>query len=421
MKKPFSLIVLFFAIAFSTYSQDNINFFLDCNQCDQEFMRQELNFVSFVQNQLQADVHVLVTTSRTGSGGSVYYLNFIGNNGFEGMDYSYEVTMNESDTDDAERNKFLNVFQIGVLQYYFQTDLRDQLDVNIESLVGSTERQMLYDPWDKWILSLDVSGAFRNEETRDDFSIDNEIEIKKTTDEWKTQLEASYGISRENYYRNDEKISNNQDSKDFRTSFTKSLTDRWSARVLGEYSSTPYRNFDNSYEAAAGIEYNIYPWNESHRRIFAFRYNLIYGYYDYLEETIYDQFQESLLKQSLEVNLKFVRPWGDLSAGLEGSHYFHDFDKYRLEFQSRLSYRVSKNVSFYVRFNADLIHDQLYLVKGDTSMEDLLLRRRQLATAYQTSGQFGVRFTFGSIYDNIVNERFVPARSGGGGGGGGPR
>jgi hypothetical protein len=52
------------------------------------------------------------------------------------------------------------------------------------------------------------------------------------------------------------------------------------------------------------------------------------------------------------------------------------------------------------------VHDQLYLPKGDTSIEDLLLRRRKLATTYEISGRFGFRFTFGSIYNSVVNERF---------------
>jgi len=39
-------------------------------------------------------------------------------------------------------------------------------------------------------------------------------------------------------------------------------------------------------------------------------------------------------------------------------------------------------------------------------LEDVLLRRRKMATDYEIRIEFGIQFTFGSIYNNVVNERF---------------
>ena len=50
-----------------------------------------------------------------------------------------------------------------------------------------------------------------------------------------------------------------------------------------------------------------------------------------------------------------------------------------------------------------LIHDQLYLAKGDANLEDLLLQRRQLATTYEITSSIGLSYTFGSMYNNVVN------------------
>ena len=69
--------------------------------------------------------------------------------------------------------------------------------------------------------------------------------------------------------------------------------------------------------------------------------------------------------------------------------------------------RLSKQLSVYVEFEADIIHDQFYLIKDKgAALEDLLLEPRKLATAYEFGGEIGFRFTFGSIYNNVVNERF---------------
>jgi len=67
-----------------------IKFFLDCYRCDFDFVRQELEFVSFVRDPNLADVHILSSSSRTGSGGYKYFLNFIGMKLLENQNLEYE-------------------------------------------------------------------------------------------------------------------------------------------------------------------------------------------------------------------------------------------------------------------------------------------------------------------------------------------
>jgi hypothetical protein len=46
------------------------------------------------------------------------------------------------------------------------------------------------------------------------------------------------------------------------------------------------------------------------------------------------------------------------------------------------------------------------LVKGDISEQDVLTRKRQLASTYNYYTGFGLNFRFGSILNNFVNPRF---------------
>ncbi len=46
-----------------------LNVYLDCKRCDTEYIRQEITFINYVRDWRDSDVHVLVTTERTGSGG----------------------------------------------------------------------------------------------------------------------------------------------------------------------------------------------------------------------------------------------------------------------------------------------------------------------------------------------------------------
>jgi hypothetical protein len=64
-------------------------------------------------------------------------------------------------------------------------------------------------------------------------------------------------------------------------------------------------------------------------------------------------------------------------------------------------------------------HDQIALRKGDVSIEELLLRRTELASEYSFNLSVGLSFTFGSVYSNVVNPRFGGDMGMGGGRGGG--
>jgi hypothetical protein len=50
--------------------------------------------------------------------------------------------------------------------------------------------------------------------------------------------------------------------------------------------------------------------------------------------------------------------------------------------------------------------DQLYLPAGEATTEEILVRQRQLETGYRYYLQFGLSYSFGSIFNNVVNPRF---------------
>ncbi len=88
------------------------------------------------------------------------------------------------------------------------------------------------------------------------------------------------------------------------------------------------------------------------------------------------------------------------------SNYFHDFSKNRLSFHSSLNVNVVKGLSVDFNGGVSLIHDQLALRKGDASTEEILTRQQELATNFQYYTNVGISYTFGSMYNNIVNPRF---------------
>jgi hypothetical protein len=71
-----------------------------------------------------------------------------------------------------------------------------------------------------------------------------------------------------------------------------------------------------------------------------------------------------------------------------------------------MNFRIAKGLTFNISGGASLVHDQLSLVKGGATYEEVLLRRKEIATQYTYYTSLGLTYTFGSIYNNAVNPRF---------------
>ena len=134
---------------------------------------------------------------------------------------------------------------------------------------------------------------------------------------------------------------------------------------------------------------------------------------NYMDTTIYDKTSENLWLHSFSAAYQVVQKWGSVNVSLGYSNYFHDWSKNNLSLSGYLELRVAKGLSVSFAGGASLIHDQLGLVKAGATTAEVLLRRKELATQFQYYTMFGFTYTFGSIYNNVVNPRF--GNSGGGG------
>jgi hypothetical protein len=94
--------------------------------------------------------------------------------------------------------------------------------------------------------------------------------------------------------------------------------------------------------------------------------------------------------------------------------FLHDPTKfYRLSFGGRMSFRIFRGLEWNINGNISRIRDQIYIPLEELSDEDILLGRRQLPTDSSLEISTGLSFTFGSIFNNVVNNRF--GSTGGGG------
>jgi len=170
-------------------------------------------------------------------------------------------------------------------------------------------------------------------------------------------------------------------------------------------SSDTYNNTDLGMRLSPALEYSYWPYDQDQRRRLTIAYRLEVGHMAYVERTIYDRMSETRLNQRLNIDLALTQPWGSWRVSLRGSHYFHDLKRNRVVLFNRLSMRLAKGLSLNLRGRIERVNDQLSLAAGDATLEEILLRRRELATDYEVWTNVSLSYTFGSIYNNVVNTR----------------
>jgi hypothetical protein len=67
--------------------------------------------------------------------------------------------------------------------------------------------------------------------------------------------------------------------------------------------------------------------------------------------------------------------------------------------------RLFRGLSLDLMGRTARVKDQIYEPREDIPDEDVLLRRRELGTDYEVSIELGFSYTFGSVFNTIVNPR----------------
>ena len=386
--------------------------FLDCTRCDDDYLRQEITYLNYVVDREDAQVHVLVTTQPTG-GGTEFTFAFIGLEAFTGRDDQVVYVSSSTDTRDEQRSGVAQTLQLGLLPYLAGTALASQIDIVNDPgrQLGATQPED--DPWNFWRFRASGNGNFDTEESQEFLSASGAFSADRTTEAWKIRLNARGNFSSDKFdFGNDETFTNT--TTDWRTTmlFIRSLGDHWGVGVGGSVLTSTFRNQDRALRVAPAIEYNVFPYAESTRRQLTFTYAIGANAFDYEEVTIFGKTSEFLTDETFTVSLDLVQPWGRSGLSVEIAHFFQDIEKYRAVVSGNLDFRVFRGLSLEVVGYTSLIRDQVFLPARGSSPEEILVFRRQLATDYRRGLFLGLSYTFGSIFNNVVNSRFAGSSGG---------
>lgn len=383
--------------------------FLDCQSlfCDFDHLRREIGFVDWVRDREVAEIHVLGTSQGTGGGGREFTLTFIGRARFAGQQDTLRFISNATDTQTEERDALTRTLKLGLVRFAAGTAIADRIVITYDAPSVDVPAVPTDDPWNFWVFEFGVGGSIRGEEQQRNYSVNGRIEANRVTEAWKVGLFARAGYDRSEFeFELDSTFINRSRNIFFRGQSVWSLGAHWSAGFVAWSDVSTFRNFRFSLQGGPSVEFNVYPYSESSRRALTIQYTVGVAYFDYDSVTVFGKESETLPKHVLEVGGGAQQPWGNVFVRVEASQFLNDPAKHRIELLGGFNLRLFRGLQLNLFGSVARVKDQINLPAGELSPEEILLRRRQLGTEFEYRVNMGFNYTFGSIFNNIVNPRF---------------
>jgi hypothetical protein len=405
---------------------DPLRVFFDCEgpSCEQEFYRTEIDWVDWVRQREDSDVHVIVASQSNASGGRAYEIRFIGQGDLEGVDDDLRFSSLGTDVEQERLDGIATVLSIGFARYATLMGIRDVVTIEGTRSVGVDPNERVVgadevdDPWNLWSFRIGGNINLDGEDTRNSRDVNGSFSADRVSLGWILGLDFSYGNNRREIERSDGSIfENTQEDWNASTEVVHSIADHWSVGFVTSSGKQPRFNQKFRFELQPGLEYSYFPYEQATRRALTGYYGVGPAYREYEEETVFGETEETRWQHLLRIEFSQRQPWGDASVNVQGEQYLHDTELYSVSFNGNLEFRLFRGLSLDVRGSYSFGDDQIYLAAGGLSDEEILLRLAQRQSNERYNLRVGFNYRFGSIYNNIVNNRF-DGRTGGFGGGG---
>ena len=406
----------------SATATDAIKVYLDCRGdtsqgCSQEFFVTEMPYVSWTRDRLFADVQFLVTTIQTGSGAYQYTVGALGRGRFDGRADTLVVTTLPNESEDGIRRKLARGFGLLLVPYVRTTDAAARIRVTYEAPAAGAKaaRAGVKDRWNFFVLQVELNGFMRAESRQTFANLFNDVRIRRVT-------EASalrFGVTQSTRYSKFELDDSTSVSNTIRqgTVFArgvKSITKKLSLGVLSNIGYSEFNNTTLVWRAAPVLEYNLFPWSQATSQQIAISYGIGPRYFKWRDTTIFGRTREWRAQQELVIGTDIRKSWGSVNVSTRYASYLPEVKKWNLSVNGQTSLNLVKGLQFNLGGGASLIRDQIFLAARGRTPAEILTQQRALASNFSIFAFTGLSYSFGSIYNNVVNPRLDFFNLGGG-------
>ncbi len=393
---------------------DALRIFFDCSgrDCNSTYYRTEIPWVNWVRDRTLAQVHLIMTSEQNASGGREYSFDFLGQEELEGEDDLLTYMSLGTDTGEENLRGISQVLAIGLARYSVLVGAGEGLQVQRTGGARElTDRlvtgDQVNDPWNFWVFNIGVNGNYEEESSENERRFRGNFSASRTTTTWRVRLRGSGSYNRGELALTDSTVAIDQRTNwNVNQEVVYALADHWSTAFTAGASASTRSNQDFGVSVRQGIEFSVWPYEEAPRRSLTAVYRVGIQYFDWDKTTEFGRNEETRPEHRLQLQLFQRQPWGDSRVSLRASSFLDDFSQNSVEFNGNLSVRLFRGLRLNLGGGLERIRDQIFLPAGGLTEEEILLRQRERASDYQFDIRMGLSYQFGSIFNNVVNNRF---------------
>lgn len=381
--------------------------FINCEGCDIQYLTNEITYLNFVRDRHLADVVVLIRSINTGSGGIEYTFDFCGENAYKNCIASEKFNSLPNMSNADIRTGLKNTLTKGILIYLIKSPLADKIEYTIKGLEEKGSSDKVKDKWNLWLFNISGNINGNGQEYSKALFFNSNFSSNRTSE--KNRFETGfYQFGNFQKYQVDDSttITSSANSYGAYSLDAISIGKKLAVGYYSTYYSSTVQNLVNSTSFYPAIEYNVFPYEEATRRQLRFNYRIGGRYVDFYNQTYLNKYNDWYFLHSLVISYRQVEKWGSLSCNIGTFQYFKAERFYRINISPDISWNVARGLNLNLGGNFSIVNDQYYLRKDDVSSEAILLGQTQLKSNFSYYMYVGLSFSFGSIYNNVVNVRF---------------
>jgi hypothetical protein len=330
----------------------------------------------------------------------------IGNRSLRGRADTLTVSAADANSPTSVDSAFLSVAALSLIRFAMDSPVQGGVDVRFET-EGTRVPTAVADRWSRWTFTLGMNVGLNGEQQTGTHDLSYQVGANRTTEKLRIDFLSNLQTTGSRYDIGGDRIRSSSRATTTTGLVVRRIGKHVGIGAMGSAGSSTQLNQKTATSGSLALEYNVFPYDDFSWRQLVLQYAVGYDRLSYLEETIYDKTEETRPRDARGASLQLRKGSGSLDLSVAHTRYLDDVKKQRLSTYGMVSSRILGGLSVHFGGGYSLIRDQIFLPKADVSLEDILLRRKQLETSFQYQIALGLSFNFGSKVPTAPNPRLA--------------
>ena len=205
MKKTTLVLLLFMVTFLKVSAQQNdtiqknnyLRVFLDGASESENYIKVKFWYIDYVRDQKQSQVHIIINSQPTASGGLQYSIRFLGHEKFENKNDTLHYIAKVENSNRENRDELTNVITMGLMPYLASNGQQKYMAFDYTDKTKLVEQSV--DKYKNWVYTATANTFLSGDKISEVLSADGSFSAARITDKWKTRLTAGLSYGSNNY------------------------------------------------------------------------------------------------------------------------------------------------------------------------------------------------------------------------------